>query len=114
MGNLQTRPESEDKKEIATDMHRYVQQLKPTVSAEFNVRNAASAVDADASAPLAALFMSLLGVLARPSQLRADIAVYVVALQRRMKAPKTTHCKRCNRVLSCPVWKEGKLRPSIG
>ena len=46
------------------------------------------------------MFLSLLGGLAWLTQLRADIAVYVVALQRRMIEPTLIHVKRCNRILS--------------
>ena len=89
--------QSEDLSEIICCMDHYVRQLKPIVSLELKVKHSD---DSEASPALTALFMSLLGGLAWLTQLRADIAVYVVALQRRMKAPLIKHIKRCDRVLS--------------
>ena len=91
--------QTEDRKKTNTNMSHYVQQLRSITSVELSFKPGSGSED-DASAALTALFTSLLGGLAWLTQLRADIAVYVVALQRRMKAPKIIHCKRCNRVLS--------------
>ena len=71
--------QNENLTEITTCMDHYVQQLKPIVSVELGLKADA---EANASAALAALFVSLLGGLAWLCQLRGDIAVYVVALQR--------------------------------
>ena len=91
--------QQKDCRKIETDMSHYVQQLRPIMSTELSVKQGFGS-DLNASAALTALFTSLLGGLAWVTQLRADVSVYVVALQRRMKQPKIIHCKRCNRILS--------------
>ena len=83
--------------EIVQCMDHYVQQLRKISSSELTLK---SDPEAPASVTLTALFTSLLGGLAWLTQLRADIAIYVVALQRRMKNPLIKHIKRCNAVLS--------------
>ena len=89
--------QSKDKEQITINMDKYVKQLQPIQSPELGLE--ANPLDL-ASPALMASYLSLVGALAWLTQLRADMSVYVVALQRRNTIPPIQHIKRCNRVLS--------------
>ena len=78
----------------SVDQHSYVSELRPIPEAELKLLPAEQA----ASQGQTQQFMSLVGGLAWVVQTRPDVAVFVAALQRRLKAPVVKDLVNANRV----------------
>ena len=79
-------------KEISLDQMEYASSLRIIAHPELMSKKAEDAVCAE----LHSLYRSLLGAVAFLLLTRADVAVYVSALQRWGHAPKVIHVKRLN------------------
>ena len=86
----------------SVDQNHYVAELKPIPQADLKLKGSTERV----SAEVAHQFMSLLGGIAWVVQTRPDAAVFVSALQRRLKEPCVQDIININRVL-----KYLKLKP---
>ena len=80
----------------------YIAELRPIPDADLKLMQP----EAEVSPEIARLYMSLLGGVAWTTQTRPDVAVFVSALQRRLKAPRVQDVANLNRVL-----KYLKLKP---
>ena len=86
----------------AISQQHYVQELRPIADADLKLRKPDEVVEDE----LKTKFMSLVGGIAWVVQTRPDVAVFVAALQRRLKEPRVQDLLNLNRVL-----KYVKLRP---
>ena len=91
---------------VTIHQNHYCLQLRP-----------ANVCDIDVSRPLVpltivqvAVYLSLLGALSWLSQTRADIAIYVQALQRNAKSPRVEHLLRLNKVCKWVKRKPSSIR----
>ena len=80
---------------ITLDQEEYIKNIKPIVHQDLKGLSS----DADCSAEVIQLFMSLLGAVAHALMTRIDVAVFVCAMQRVTRKPKIIHVKRLNAVL---------------
>jgi Reverse transcriptase (RNA-dependent DNA polymerase) len=102
---------------ITMHQHEYTAKLKPVIHPPFNTEDPvelAKPLDSE----LHSKFLSLLGGLSWLLQTRADVAIYIQALQRASKSPTQEHLWRVNKVLkwvkrrpSCLLFK--KLQPPL-
>ncbi len=81
--------------EVTLDQTEYLSALKPIVHAELVGANAATTVGEE----LQQLYMSLLGAAAFCLLTRIDVAIFLVALQRRTQSAQVIHVKRLNAVV---------------
>ena len=88
------------------DQKHYVEELRPIPEGSLRIKNANDGVDETVSHQ----FMSLLGGIAWTVQTRMDAAVFVSALQRRLKAPRVQDVLNLNRVLKYLKLKPLELR----
>ena len=79
----------------SVSQQHYVQELRPIPEAELKLRSLSESVSED----MKHLVMSLLGGVAWVVQTRPDVAVFVAALQRRLKEPRIQDLLNLNRVL---------------
>ena len=82
----------------------YIAELKPIPEGDLKQLGHETPVSADVQK----FFMSLLGGISWVTQTRPDVAVFVSALQRRLKQPRACDVMNLNRVLKCL-----KLRPLL-
>jgi hypothetical protein len=80
---------------ITLDQNHYVQSLRPI----HHPQTSSGQPEDEASPDLHKLYMSLLGAVAYLSHTRADVMVFVCALQRHSAKPKVEHVRRLNRLL---------------
>ena len=90
----------------SVSQQHYVNELRPVADAELKLSQPDEAVCEETRAK----FMSLLGGVAWTVQTRPDVAVFVSALQRRMKAPSAQDVLNLNRVLKYLKVKPLELR----
>ena len=88
------------------DQKHYLEELKPIPEASLRLMNANDVVDQAVTQQ----FMSLLGGVAWTVQTRMDAAVFVAALQRRLKSPRVQDVLNLNRVLKYLKLKPLELR----
>ena len=81
---------------ITLSQDHYAARLRPVDTAQLNKLN----LDALLSEAYIALYLSLLGGLSWLTQTRSDLAIYIQALQRASKAPRTEHLLRLSKVCS--------------
>jgi len=81
--------------DITLDQSHYVQTLRSISHPQLSSGQPEDLADTS----LHKLYMSLLGAVAYTSHTRADVCVFVCALQRHLAKPKVEHVKKLNRLL---------------